>query len=390
MNVTAPLVTMIIPTFNRAGYVETAIQSVLDQSYPALEVIAIDDGSEDGTPEILARIAERADPGRFRWFRHDNVGQSETINRGLERATGDLLGYLSSDDYLFPGAIERMVAVVEERPNADVVYSDFAVVDESDRVQHELSLMQHTFIDSLRWGMCLLGVGALMRRRCYERIGGWNGRYRYVPDYEWWLRAGDAEFVHVPEVLGAWRSHSGSTTSSDIDPAGVRARLEERFQLLGEVFGRDDLPESVREVEREAYSATLMELANMLDHGLGEPGRRFALEDRLLPHYSPAARPEIEEGRLWYERKLRAVEDMRGAAEYRNAQLERAIAALEDVAAKREGRIATLEAELETARANSRPRRRRPSWFDAARRLVPPALRPPVGRAAHRVWARMR
>ncbi len=104
-----PLVSVVVPTYERAGFVETAVVSLLEQDYPALEVLAIDDGSRDETSVVLARIAERFAPDRFRWWQQENAGQAMTINRGLDQARGELLGYLSSDDYLLPGAISRLV-----------------------------------------------------------------------------------------------------------------------------------------------------------------------------------------------------------------------------------------------------------------------------------------
>ena len=106
---TEPLVSIVVPTFDRAGYVETAILSLLHQDYPALEVIVVDDGSRDQTRAILSRIGERFPTERFRWLGHANQGQAYSINRGFEAARGELLGYLSSDDFLVPGAITSLV-----------------------------------------------------------------------------------------------------------------------------------------------------------------------------------------------------------------------------------------------------------------------------------------
>ena len=121
-----PLVSIVVPTYERAGFVETAIMSLLDQDYPALEVIVVDDGSSDETPAVLARIAERVDRRRFRRLRHENVGQAESINRGFAEAGGELLGYLSSDDYLLPGAVSRLVAAAEDHPEAEVFYPELS------------------------------------------------------------------------------------------------------------------------------------------------------------------------------------------------------------------------------------------------------------------------
>lgn len=397
-----PFVSVIVPTFNRAGLVEPAIESVLTQDYEALEVIALDDGSTDETPAVLARIAERSDPERFSWFRHENVGQAATINRGLERARGDLLGYLSSDDALVPAAISRLVEVSEQFPDADVFYPFFDLIDMQGRVFDEVHMEQHTFAHALRWAVCLPGVGALVRRRLYERIGGWDPSYRYCPDFEWWLRAGEAKFVRVPEVLGLWRMHGGSISASGLGLESVR----ERLRLLDQVYAREDLPAALREVESEAYAATLIQSATVLDPGLGGPDRRFALEDRLGPLWSEGQRREGEIHALGLEAVIkeqrRRLDLLASIAEERSGTM----AALDEAGTLRETRVGELEADLAASRAElaaSRAElaeargqledclegRRRPSWLKLARRLTPPGLRPRVGAAVHRLRRRM-
>lgn len=367
---TRPLVSVVVPTYDRAGYVETAVRSLLDQDYPELEVIVLDDGSEDATPEILARIAEHADPERFRWERHDNVGQAATINRGFELARGELLGYVSSDDYLLPGAIEELVAAAERNPAADVVYGGWHGVDDRDRVLFECSTLEHSFLDSLRWGLCIVSIGALMRRRCYERIGGWDERLRFCPDYEWWLRVGDAEFEHVPRALGCWRAHDGSISMGSQDVEGVRRRLAERMLVLDELFAQPGLSEEVRAVEAEAYASVMIDTAAILDQGVGSPGRRYVLEDRTAPRYNSISYEDDREARLWYDRKLRSLEQRLQAVTYEKENLAGAVEKLEAVLDSRERRAAQPA--------------RRPVWLRAARRLVPAGLRPRVGAAVHR------
>jgi glycosyltransferase involved in cell wall biosynthesis len=386
--VSRPVVSIVVPAFDRAGFVETAITSLLEQDYEHLEVIALDDGSRDETSAVLERIAQRDHGDRFMWSRHDNVGQSTTINRGFERARGDLLGYLSSDDYLMPGAISRLAEVAEEHPEGDVFYPDFFIVDERDRVIAHLQGMQHTLVDALRWAVCLPGVGALMRRSCYERIGGWDPRYRFAPDLEWWLRAGDAKFVPVPEPLGAWRVHGGGLTMSDFSIPNVRARLEERLLILDEVFARSDLPPEVRAIEAPAYSAMLIEMAIVIDlPGLSTGDRRFAIEDRLAPARSEVAERQHKNTRMRDVRARRDAEQRAELAAHENGQLQATIDALQEHLA-----LVRHERDVAIARSYELASRvetlSRPLWLTVARQLVPASLRPRVGAAFHRLRSR--
>lgn len=381
----APRVSIVVPTYNRAGMVEAAIDSVLSQDYEALEVIALDDGSTDETPAVLERIAERADPGRFSWGRHENAGQSATVNRGFEQARGDLLGYLSSDDALLPGAVRRLVEVADEHPDADVIYPWFQLIDEMDRVMDTIESVEHTFVEAMRWAVCIPGTGALARRRLYERIGGWDPAFKYCPDFEWWLRAGDAKFVRVPEPLALWRSHGDSITVSSLGLDGVR----ERLRLLDEIYAREDLPEAIHEVKRSAYAATLIQSACMLDgDGLNDPESRFVVEDRFGPRTSRRQRRDSEALQLKLQRSVQDHARRVRVLAHRLEEQQALVVTVDALAAQRQARVAELEQELAAANAEIR-KLRRPLWLRLGRTLTPPMLRPRLGAAVHRLrgWA---
>lgn len=381
------LVTIVIPTYDRAGFVETAIESVLQQDHPEVELIVLDDGSTDETPEVLARIAERADPERFRWSRHDNVGQAETINRGLAAARGELLGYLSSDDYLLPGALSRLVAAAERHPDAEVVYPWCHVVDEADRITDTLEYVEHTLVDALRWGSCLIGSGALVRRRFHERLGGWDASYRTCPDFEWWLRAGDTRFVCVPEPLAVWRGHAGSLSTA----ADVREKTGELLRMLDELFARDDLPAEAHAVRDEAYASTLIAAGTSL-LGPDDEDPRFGVYDRVAHRWSTLQRESDEQVIPWMSEQLRRFEHQVQVTEVMSEERYQRAQALEGVVFDARQRIAELESELKALRMAAAatapeppPPPRRPFWLRVGRRLTPPRLRHRIGVLVHRL-----
>jgi glycosyltransferase involved in cell wall biosynthesis len=94
------LVTIITPAYNRANYLDETIQSILNQDYPNLEYIVLDDGSKDNTVEVLKKYR-----GRIIWETHPNIGETRTVNKGLSMAHGDIIGIVNSDDPLLPGAV---------------------------------------------------------------------------------------------------------------------------------------------------------------------------------------------------------------------------------------------------------------------------------------------
>src|SRR5262249_19380229 len=116
---TQPLVSVVTPTYNQSAFLRDTIESVLSQDYPAIEYQIIDDGSTDETPTILSKYSERV------WIEsHENRGQTPTINKGWERAQGDILTWLNSDDTFLPGAVSTAVAFLKEHPEVGIVFGD--------------------------------------------------------------------------------------------------------------------------------------------------------------------------------------------------------------------------------------------------------------------------
>ena len=116
---TQPLVSVVTPTYNQAAFLRDTIESVLSQDYPAIEFQIIDDGSTDNTPDILKEY-----DGRALIERHENRGQTPTINKGWERANGEILTWLNSDDTFLPGAVTAAVDYLQKHPEVGIVFGD--------------------------------------------------------------------------------------------------------------------------------------------------------------------------------------------------------------------------------------------------------------------------
>lgn len=202
------LVSIVIPTYNQAEYLAIAIDSVLEQDYPNLEIIVVDDGSTDGTPKVLDRYKDRVT-----CVRQDNGGQSRALNRGWSMSQGDLLGYLSSDDLLLPHAISELVDTLARNPSSVLTYCDFELIDGKGavvrRVQTE-PFNEHRMTVDL---VCLPGPGALFRRDAFMKGGGWREDLRQCPDFEFWLRISKyGIFVRAENCLAQYRIHSESAS----------------------------------------------------------------------------------------------------------------------------------------------------------------------------------
>ncbi|HKS14117.1 MAG TPA: glycosyltransferase [Pseudomonas sp.] len=247
---TLPKVSIVIPTYNTGRYVLDAIDSVLNQSYPNLELIVVDDGSTDETPDLLARHT-----GSFTRFRQTNAGQSAAMNYGWTQSTGELLGYLSADDLLHRDAIKTIVASMHERPDAVLAYPDFCVIDEDSK--HVRTVQTPDYDERLLVAnfQCLPGPGALFRRSAWQSTGGWSTDLRNIPDMDYFLRlCQHGPFMRVPTPLADFRIHSGSTT---YNPCNAQ-RADEPVKVINSFYNSRNLSKSILNFKRKAVANALM------------------------------------------------------------------------------------------------------------------------------------
>src|SRR5919201_5669401 len=121
-----PLVSIVTPSYNQAEFLEETIRSVLDQDYEPIEYAVVDGGSTDGSDEIIRRYEDRL----AWWTSEPDGGQPQGLNKGFARSTGELMGFLNSDDTLLPGAVSRLLGELERNPRALAAYGDAVYVDE--------------------------------------------------------------------------------------------------------------------------------------------------------------------------------------------------------------------------------------------------------------------
>ena len=214
------LVSIVLPTYNGARFLERSLRSCLTQTYPHLEIVAVDGGSTDGTLELLAACEDE----RLHVI-HQAPGDGRlptALNIGFAAARGELLTWTHDDNWYEPEAIERMVTLLQERPEIDFVYTDYHKVDDEDRV---LSRFRARPSAALEQGNCV-GHCFLYRRAVYEAVGEYDEGFFTAEDYEYWLRVSRRFGMDViPEVLYAYRTHEGSLTETE----GV-GRLQETVE----------------------------------------------------------------------------------------------------------------------------------------------------------------
>lgn len=240
-----PLVSVVTPAYNQAAFLRDTIESVLSQDYPAIEYQIIDDGSTDDTPVILQEYADRA------WIeRHENRGQTPTINKGWERATGDILTWLNSDDTFLPGAVSTGVNYLQEHPEVGIVFGDslFTTEDGSplERTRNRGTFDYEQFVRQSE--NPISQPSAFIRRSVVENAGLLDPVFYYFMDWDFWLRAGlKCRISYIPELLSTYRLHGESKSIAQTSKAAPE--LEYMYRKF---FARADLPENIRGLETEA------------------------------------------------------------------------------------------------------------------------------------------
>lgn len=226
-------ISLVTPVFNQVRYVDATMDSVLTQGYPALEYIVIDGGSRDGTAERV-----RARSNRLAHFESGpDGGQADAINRGMRHATGNVLGWLNADDLLLPGALDRVAAVFEQRPEVDVIYGNRILIDAEGSETGRWVLPPHSS-RVLSWCDFIPQETLFWRRAIWERVGGRvDESFHFAMDWDLLVRFRDAgaRFLRVPRFLGAFRVHEQQKTQAEMGSAGVAEMARIRMRCLGRV-----------------------------------------------------------------------------------------------------------------------------------------------------------
>lgn len=262
MDSPAGLVSVIIPAYNRVAYIDQTVNSVLNQTHPAVELIVVDDGSTDGTFEKL-----RAFGAAIRLLTHDghvNKGQSAALNLGLTEASGRYIAILDSDDYWAPDKLERQVAYLEAHPEIGLVYCNGYHVDDRGRELFPFHPEGHSEPNDpnsvLLDCYMLLPQSSLVRTEAFRRAGLFDEALRAAQDHDMLIRIAEVtSFAYQPFFGFFYRRHANSISVTGLErrwkngfiildkarrrypyrPATIRKRLAVLNFRLGQVYWRE-------------------------------------------------------------------------------------------------------------------------------------------------------
>jgi glycosyltransferase involved in cell wall biosynthesis len=232
-----PALTIITPVFNGENFIAETISSILDALVAVpYEYIVLNDGSTDSTASILSKFADR-----IKILTHSNIGESATVNRGLHIAQGEFVLVISADDPLLTGElVNRACKILSNDPDLVAIYPDWRIIDELGQVIMTKVLPE--FSEEIMIGRCkcLPGPGTVFRKSAAIKIGGRRDKWKYVGDYDFWLRMSRVgKIVRLPGVLAQWRQNQKSTS---ISQRGLEMATE-RINVIDEFLAENELTE---------------------------------------------------------------------------------------------------------------------------------------------------
>ncbi len=235
-----PLVSIVIPCYNRGEFIAETIASVLNQSYPHIELIVVDDGSTDNSREIVDSFAEQITilehPGRV------NKGQSAALNLGIRASHGKYIAFLDSDDLFLPDKIEKQVRFLENNPHIGLVYGNGHAIDAEGKVlypfyssdHYEASDPNRILLDCY----FLLPNNSLLKREVLEASGGFDETLRAAQDHDLLIRIAEVtNIAYINDFIFLYRRHKNS-----ISQRSAMLRWKNGFIILRKAHSRYKYP----------------------------------------------------------------------------------------------------------------------------------------------------
>jgi len=261
-----PLVSVIIPTYNRAWTLEAAVDSVLAQEYPNVEILVVDDGSTDETPALLDRYGDT-----IRVLTIENGGVSRARNHGIAASTGEFIAFLDSDDSWLPGKLTEQVGFFEKNPEALICQTEEIWIRNGKRVnpcKHHKKPSGDIFEASLH--LCLVSPSAvMMRRSLFDTVGLFDESLPACEDYDLWLRIACRYPVYTtPSPLVV--KHGGHDDQLSKTPLLDRFRIQSMVRLLEH--------EALSTAQKEATLTVLQKKGRIYAKGCLKHGREEEAE----------------------------------------------------------------------------------------------------------------
>ena len=238
-NVDCLTISIVTPSYMQGKYLESTIQSVLDQKYPSLEYFIQDGGSTDTSLNILETYAERISG----YVSQHDLGQTNAINQGMQKTSGEIMAWINSDDLYAPGTFHEIALYFKNNPNIDVVYGNRVLIDENNFEIGRWHMPKHDS-EILSWVDFIPQETLFWRRSAWEKVGkSLNEDFKFAMDWDLITRFRDAgaNFARIPRVLGCFRVHKEQKTSALISRDGAIEMNRIRQKYLGYIPNDEEI-----------------------------------------------------------------------------------------------------------------------------------------------------
>jgi glycosyltransferase involved in cell wall biosynthesis len=207
-------ISIITPNYNYAHYIEETIESVINQSYPNIEFIIVDDGSTDDSVNIIGRFADTY-PDKITLIKQTNKGQTAAINIGLKSVTGDIIGWINSDDNYCEGAFLKVMDVFNSDPDIEAVFGDINIIDERNQFIKKVKYLPFDYSSGVfnGFGKIISSNAIFWRKKLSEETALLNESLKYAMDSEYWSRLlYKRKIKHINQTIANFRWHNKAKT----------------------------------------------------------------------------------------------------------------------------------------------------------------------------------
>ena len=277
----SPEISVIIPAYNQADYVSQAIQSVLSQTNPNYELVVVNDGSTDETPQILSQFQ---DP-RIRVISQPNRGLAAARNAGIRESSAPLIALLDSDDYFLPDKLAIQSEYLLQHPEIGMVGGGIQIVNHAGEILKQIiNKPDGLDLQGLLFANPFVPSSIMIRRQWFDRVGTFDENLRACEDWDMWLRIGYAGclFAWVDYPVVAYRQHQGQMTR---EPERMRKAI---ITMLDKFFQQPDISENIYNLKDEVYAIGYLHSAAYAYHANQFSNGQNYLREAF--HYCPSLR----------------------------------------------------------------------------------------------------
>ena len=242
-----PLISVIMPVYNGEKYLRQAIESILAQTFSDFEFLIIDDGSSDGSAEILREYQVR-DPRIIVHTQKENAGIITALNNGINLARGEYIARMDADDISLPERLERQVEFLETHPEVSVLSGSIQVIDQQgNRIStRNLPRTKNLIIWSLCFFCPIVHPAVMVRREVLINIGGYRTVWSHAEDYDLWERlSGKTQFANLPQLILRLRKHKSNITVLHLDE-NIASSIQISQNLISGILHKDTSKENVQ------------------------------------------------------------------------------------------------------------------------------------------------